>query len=72
MTDNRAPSADDKLQAYRDGAVGHIVFNNQARHNAVSLEMWQQLQALLADYACDASLRVSQKVRMQADRTRHF
>jgi enoyl-CoA hydratase/carnithine racemase len=49
---------EDKLLAHRDGAVGHIVFNNPARHNAVSLEMWQRLQTLLTDFAVDPSLRV--------------
>ena len=50
--------AEDKLLAHTDGAVGHIVFNNPARHNAVSLDMWQRLQALLRDFAADADVRV--------------
>jgi enoyl-CoA hydratase/carnithine racemase len=29
----------DKLVARKEGAIGWIVFNNPARHNAVSLEM---------------------------------
>jgi enoyl-CoA hydratase/carnithine racemase len=52
------PGAVDKLLIERDGAVGRIIFNNPARHNAVSLEMWQRLEGLLADCAADASLRV--------------
>ena len=56
------PSAEspveDKLLARRDGAVAEIVFNNPARHNAVSLEMWQRMTRLLADFAADVSLRV--------------
>ena len=51
-------TAEDKLLAHTDGAVGHIVFNNPARHNAVSLAMWQRLQSLLKDYAADANVRV--------------
>ena len=30
-----------KMLAEKDGAVGRLIFNNPARHNAVSLEMWQ-------------------------------
>ncbi|MGH6814251.1 MAG: enoyl-CoA hydratase/isomerase family protein, partial [Hyphomicrobiaceae bacterium] len=52
------PAVETKLLAHKDGAVGHIVFNNPARHNAVSLEMWQRLQQLLVEFAADPSLRV--------------
>lgn len=58
MTDANDQPVEDKLLAHREGAVGHIIFNNPARHNAVSLEMWQRLQTLLADYAVDPALRV--------------
>ena len=30
-----------KMLIEKDGAIGRIIFNNPARHNAVSLEMWQ-------------------------------
>ncbi|MEY4153164.1 MAG: hypothetical protein RLZZ278_12, partial [Pseudomonadota bacterium] len=30
----------DKMLARKDKHVGWITFNNPARHNAVSLEMW--------------------------------
>ena len=30
----------DKLVARKDGAIGWIIFNNPARHNATSYEMW--------------------------------
>jgi enoyl-CoA hydratase len=58
MTASAEAPAEEKLLAWRDGAVGHIVFNNPARHNAVSLAMWRRLQQLLAQFAADASLRV--------------
>ena len=32
-----------KMIAEKDGGIGRIIFNNPARHNAVSLEMWQAL-----------------------------
>src|SRR5262245_6531760 len=58
MTAAAEATVESKLLAHRDGQVGHIIFNNPARHNAVSLEMWQRLQQLLAEFAADSSLRV--------------
>jgi enoyl-CoA hydratase len=58
MTARAETSVEEKLLAQRDGAVGHIIFNNPARHNAVSLEMWQRMQTVLSEFAADASLRV--------------
>lgn len=37
----------DKIQAHVDGAVGHVIFNNPERHNAVSLEMWDAVDLAL-------------------------
>ena len=34
-----------KMIAEKDGAIGHLIFNNPARHNAVSLDMWQAVGA---------------------------
>jgi enoyl-CoA hydratase/carnithine racemase len=48
----------DKLIARKEGAIGWIVFNNPARHNAVSLEMWQALPRVLGAYAGDPEVRV--------------
>jgi enoyl-CoA hydratase len=47
----------DKLVARKDGAIGWIIFNNPARHNAVSLEMWQSLPLVLEAYARDPEVR---------------
>ncbi|HEX3953208.1 MAG TPA: enoyl-CoA hydratase [Stellaceae bacterium] len=47
-----------KMLAQKDGAVGRIIFNNPARHNAVSLEMWQALAAIIEDYNNDDAIRV--------------
>ena len=33
-----APSTD-KIFSRRDGVIGHMIFNNSERHNAVSLDM---------------------------------
>ncbi len=48
----------DKMIARKDGAVGHLVFNNPERHNAVSLEMWDAVDVILAAYEEDAEVRV--------------
>lgn len=48
----------DKLIAAKDNGIGWITFNNPARHNAVSLEMWQALTATLESFATDPDVRV--------------
>src|SRR5688572_22291772 len=48
----------EKLVARKDGGIGWIIFNNPARHNAVSLEMWQSLPLVLTAYAQDPEVRV--------------
>ena len=48
----------DKLIATKDNGIGWITFNNPARHNAVSLEMWQALTSTLEAYAIDPQVRV--------------
>ncbi|MEO1709029.1 MAG: enoyl-CoA hydratase [Pseudomonadota bacterium] len=59
MSDAIAPApVEERLLAHRDGAVATITFNNPAKHNAVSLDMWERMIALLNDYAADPSLRV--------------
>lgn len=52
------PLLTEKLVAAKEGAIGWIVFNNPARHNAVSLEMWQALTVTLNAYAADPEVRV--------------
>lgn len=49
---------EEKMLGRRDGRVAHIVFNNPARHNAVSLEMWARMTELLGEFAADPELRV--------------
>ena len=48
----------DKMRAHKDKHVGWITFNNPARHNAVSLEMWQGLADIANDFARDDDIRV--------------
>ena len=48
----------EKLRAFKEDGIGWIVFNNPARHNAVSLEMWQSLTLVLKAYGEDSEVRV--------------
>ncbi|MGH7092840.1 MAG: enoyl-CoA hydratase-related protein, partial [Stellaceae bacterium] len=47
-----------KMLMEKDGAIGRIVFNNPARHNAVSLEMWQGLAQIMDEFEADDAIRV--------------
>src|SRR6266581_8490481 len=47
-----------KMIAEKDGAVGRIIFNNPARHNAVSLDMWQAVAQIMDDFNADDRIRV--------------
>ena len=48
----------DKMIARKDGAIGWMVFNNPARHNAVSVEMWQAVPEILEAFGKDDDIRV--------------
>ncbi len=48
----------EKLVANTKNGIGWIIFNNPARHNAVSLEMWHALPIVLDAYAKDPAVRV--------------
>jgi enoyl-CoA hydratase len=48
----------DKMLAEKDGAIGWMIFNNPARRNAMSLEMWDGVANILQDFAADPKIRV--------------
>jgi enoyl-CoA hydratase/carnithine racemase len=48
----------EKMIAEKDGAIGWITFNNPARHNAVSMSMWEGLESVVQDYMADDAIRV--------------
>jgi enoyl-CoA hydratase/carnithine racemase len=50
--------ATDKMIAHEEGAIGWITFNNPARHNAVSVAMWEALYEIVSAYAQDPAIRV--------------
>lgn len=56
MQDKAQP--EDTLIGRTEGSVAQIIFNNPAKHNAVSLEMWEKMDTLLAGFLDDAGIRV--------------
>jgi enoyl-CoA hydratase len=54
----QSPSSSPKVLAEIDNGIGWITFNNPQRHNAMALEMWQALAALLKQFSQDASIRI--------------
>lgn len=49
---------EERLKAESNGAVAHLIFNNPAKHNATSLDMWERMLGLLEAFAADPDLRV--------------
>ena len=48
----------DKMLSRRDGAIGHLVFNQPEKRNAVSLAMWERAREILDEFEADPSVRV--------------
>ncbi|MEL6998679.1 MAG: enoyl-CoA hydratase [Pseudomonadota bacterium] len=48
----------EKMLLRRDGAIGHMIFNQPEKRNAVSLEMWKRAQEILDEYQSDPEIRV--------------
>src|SRR6202035_1829355 len=46
-----------KMIAEKDGPIGRLIFNNPARHNAVSLDMWQAVTEIMDDFERDDGIR---------------
>jgi len=48
----------DKIISRKEGLIGHLIFNNPERHNAVSLDMWDAAEGVLDDFVADDEVRV--------------
>jgi enoyl-CoA hydratase/carnithine racemase len=48
----------DKIIGRVEDGIGHIVFNNPEKRNAVSLEMWQRVADLMDEYETDPAVRL--------------
>jgi enoyl-CoA hydratase/carnithine racemase len=46
------------MTSRKEGRVGTLIFDNPARHNAVSLDMWEAAARILEDFAADDEVRV--------------
>ncbi len=51
-------TTEEKLIGRREGQVGHLIFNNPAKLNAVSLDMWDKAFTVLDGFARDPEIRV--------------
>ncbi|MFZ3323942.1 MAG: enoyl-CoA hydratase [Usitatibacter sp.] len=58
MNDMSYATPTERVKTWTDGPVLHIRFNNPAKHNALSVEMWEAVPALLARAAKDDEVRV--------------
>ncbi len=47
-----------KILSRKADSIGYLTFNNPKRHNAVSLEMWDAVEAILQDFVDDDDIRV--------------
>src|ERR1700726_465487 len=47
-----------KMIAEKEGGIGRLIFNNPARHNAVSLEMWEAVTHIIDVFGRDDAIRV--------------
>jgi enoyl-CoA hydratase/carnithine racemase len=48
----------DKIISRREDGIGHLIFNNPEKRNAVSLDMWQAVEEALEAFAGDDEIRV--------------
>lgn len=48
----------ERMIARKDGPIGWMQFNNPARHNAVSVEMWKAVPEIMAEFEQDEAIRV--------------
>jgi enoyl-CoA hydratase len=56
MADYRSPT--EKLKCWKEGAVLHLRFNNPAKHNAISVDMWEAVPTLLDEAERDDAIRM--------------
>ena len=54
----RIPLATENMVAEIDGPIGWMTFNKPARRNAVSLDMWEAIPAILDRFESDPRVRV--------------
>ena len=58
MNDMTYPSTTERVKTWLDAQVLHIRFNNPAKHNALSMDMWEAVPALLGRAEADDNVRM--------------
>ena len=58
ISDATVSSPTERVKAWREGQVLHIRFNNPAKHNALSMDMWEAVPTLLAQAEDDDNVRM--------------
>ena len=58
MNDMSYPSTTERVKSWLDGQALHIRFNNPAKHNALSVDMWEAVPPLLEKAAKDDNVRL--------------
>lgn len=58
MNDMSYPSTTERVKTWVDGPALHIRFNNPARHNALSIDMWEAIPPLLERASKDDDVRM--------------
>ena len=48
----------DKILTEQHGDIARIIFNQPEKRNAVSLEMWEAVEAAVTRFQADASVRI--------------
>ncbi|MDB5452901.1 MAG: enoyl-CoA hydratase [Caulobacteraceae bacterium] len=48
----------ERLIGRKEGAIGWVIFNNPARRNAISVDMWEAIPPLMDAFAADPEVRV--------------
>jgi enoyl-CoA hydratase len=58
IQENPMKTSTERMIAKKDGPIGWIEFNNPARHNAVSVDMWKSVPEIMAEFETDDQIRV--------------
>src|SRR5262245_31640485 len=58
MSSSDYTSSTERVQTWLDGRALHIRFNNPARHNALSVDMWEAVPPLLDQAKDDDRVRI--------------
>ncbi len=48
----------DRILTRKDGAIGHVIFNNPDKLNAISLDMWEGMGTAVDRFESDSEIRV--------------